>query len=219
MADPYATDAPDLSGRPSGPPPWVAPVAERGGSIVGGEPRVAGGARFAVIGCRGIGTLAPLARLGPELGVLLWLEHTPAARSAASANSLLTALRGLEVPILAIKQGCVGGPPDRPGCFEVEAELIERVLDAMLAGKLEWEVDPDFGYEVPAEVPGLDPEAGRALLPRLLYADNDRVYEHAGLVAAKKRERWELARALPGLSAEIVAASGWPPTPTSDGWR
>lgn len=219
MADPYATDAPDLSNRPSGPAPWAAPVGERGGAIVGPDGRVPEGARFVVVGCRGIGTLAPLARLEPQLAVLLWLEHTPAAREAAKANALLAVLRGLHAPILAIKQGCVGGPPDRPGCFEVDAELVVRVLDAALGGQVDWERDPDFGYDVPAGIPSLAEERSRALLPRLLYADNDRVYEHASLVAAKKRERWKLAGALAGLDPGVVAASRWPPVPTSDGWR
>ena len=76
-----------------------------------------------------------------------------------------------------------------------------------------------FTKPKPPEVPGLEPAQGRALLPRLLYADHDRVYEHAGLVAVKKEERWLIARSLPGLAEEVVAAAGWPPRPTANGWR
>ncbi len=218
MADPYATDAPDLSARPAGPAPWADGIAERGGAILGDQARVPSGARFVVVHCRGVGTLAPFARLRPELATLLWLEHTPRSRSAAAGNELLEDLRGLEVPLFALKQGWVGGPPDRPGCFEVEAGLIEAVLDAALGndGTVVWEPDPDFGYDVPALVPGLDPAGAQALLPRLLYGDHDRVYEHASLVAAKKRERWEIARALRGLDGAVAAASGWPPAPSAD---
>jgi len=219
LADPYATRAPDLSDRPSGPAPWAGVVEGRDGVVLGSDARIEAGAAFVVVHCRGIGTLSPFARVGPELGTLLWLEHTPQARDAASALAVLELLRGLEVPLFALKQGCVAGPPDRPGCRAVEGELTEAVLDAALAGKVGWERDPDFSYDVPAEVPGLDEARGRALLPRLLYADHDRVYEHAGLVAAKKRERWAIARALDGLPAEVAVASGWPPTPSSAAWR
>lgn len=220
MADPYATETPDLSRRPTGPPPWAELVTTRGGVIVGSTPSIPNNARFAVVACSGIGTLAPLARLDPPMAALLWLEHTPEARSSMAGNEMLVAARGAGVPLLALKQGSIGGPPDREGCFEVDDALIDPLLSAVLGeGDVGWEVDPDFGYEVPSQVDGLDAVRARALLPRLLYADHDRVYEHAGLVAAKKEERWRIARSLPGLAEEIVAAAAWPPTPTSNGWK
>lgn len=220
MADPYATDAPDLSARPIGPAPWASAVVERGGAILGDEPRVLSGARLVVVHCRGVGSLAPVARVFPELATLLWLEHAAPARSATAGNGLLGVLRSLEIPLFALKQGWVAGPPDRPGCFEVGASMVEAVLDADLGDSaVTWERDPDFGYEVPAEVPGLDPASARALLPRLLYGDHDRAYEHARLVAAKKRERWEIARSLDGLNGAVAAASGWPPAPTAGSWH
>ena len=218
MADPYATRAPDLSGRPEGPPPWQGIVAERGGVEAGVVAPGEGG--FTFIHCRGVGTLAPIARLDAALAVLLWIEHSRGAtREAGAANELLGSLRSQEQPIYAIKQGMVGGPPDRPGCAEVEVGLVESVLDAAERGGVTWERDLDFGYDVPGAVDGLDPMRGRILLPRLLYADHDRVYEHAGLVAAKKQERYEAASRLRGLDREILAASGWPPLPTAGTWR
>lgn len=218
MADPYATRAPDLSGRPTGPPSWEQALRERGGALIESDGE-APDADYLVVHCRGIGTLAPIARIEAPLAVLLWLEHLPRDRDAEAGNRLLRRLREAGAPILAIKQGCVGGPADRPGRFTVEDGLIETVLDAEAANAVLWERDPDFGYEVPSEVAGLDRVAARALLPRLLYGDHDRVYEHASLVAAKKRERYELARALDGLSEEVVRVSGWPPHATHSDWR
>ncbi|MCB0877082.1 MAG: hypothetical protein KDB46_12920, partial [Solirubrobacterales bacterium] len=181
MADPYATRSPDLSGRPEGPPPWEPEVTRRGGSLIGPDGSFPAGSDFVVVPCRGIGTLAPVALLEPATAVLLWLEHCAEPREASAANALLAGLTGAERPILAIKQGAVGGPADRPGCTEVAPALVAAVLGAL--PDVRWEPDPDFGYRVPASVPGLgDPEA-RTLMPRLVYADNDRVYEHAGLVA------------------------------------
>ena len=151
------------------------------------------------------------------MAVLLWIEHTAGGRDGAAANALLARLDGFGGPILAIKQGSVGGPADRPGCTEVGAGLVGAVLANL--DDVAWERDPDFGYEVAASVPGLDDPAARALLPRLLYADNDRVYEHAGLVADKKQERYGTAAAVAGLDPRILAASGWPPVPTGGEWR
>ncbi len=63
-----------------------------------------------------------------------------------------------------------------------------RVLDAAAAGEVEWEVDPDFGYEVAAKVPGVDPPEDGLLMPRFLYTRADRVYEHAAIVARVRDE-------------------------------
>lgn len=218
MADPYATSAPDLSGRPTGPPPWEAAVTDRGGALIGpaGE---APEASFLVVHCRGVGTLAPLVRAEPALATLLWLEHVAEPRGGEAANALLAGLRARTRPVLAIKQGCIGGPSDRPGCFTVEEPMVAAVLDAEATGEVVWERDPDFGYEVPSLVPGLDRESRRALLPRLLYGDHDRVYEHAGLVAAKKQERYELAKHVPDLDRAVIDAAGWPPAATAGDWR
>jgi hypothetical protein len=217
VADPYATRRPDLSGRPAGPPAWAEDVERLGGAPIGPGGELAADCAFAVVPCRGIGTLAPVAMVEPPLAVLLWLEHVADLRDGEVANDLLARLDALDRPILAVKQGSVGGPPDRRGCAEVEAGLVATVLAALDAAA--WERDPDFGYLVPAAVPDLgDPEA-RILMPRLLYADNDRVYEHAGLVADKQRERRAMAAAVAGLDPRVGAASRWPPAPTGEDWR
>jgi hypothetical protein len=218
VADPYATRTPDLSGRPTGPPPYEESVVAAGGGLVGADGSVDSEAAFVVVPCRGMGTLAPFARVEPALAALLFLEHG-GEPSAQAANRLLAVLRAARAPIYAIKQGCVGGPGDRPGCFPIEPGLVERVLAAAVAGEVTWERDPDFGYEVPSAVPGLESDDARALLPRLLYADHDRVYEHASLVAAKKRERSELAGSMTGLDPAIADAAGWPPVAASTDWR
>jgi hypothetical protein len=218
MPDPYATRAPDLSGRPAGPAPWLEAVRERGGATIGADGSFPADARFLTVDCRGIGTLAPFARVDPAVAALLWAEHS-GARSAEPANALFARLRDYGGRIYAIKQGAVAGPAERPGSWTVEPEAIVAVLDATLAGEVEWETDPDFGYDVPATVPGLAEEVARALLPRLRYGDHDRVYEHASLVAAKKRERAALAERLSGLDPAVAAASGWPPAPTPAEWR
>ncbi len=218
MADPYATTAPDLSGRPDGPPSWADAVTERGGEEIGAADLAATDG-FTYVHCRGVGTLAPIVALDPALAVLLWLEHSPEPVGAERANKALAALRAGRRPLYAIKQGWIGGPAERPGCLAVDAEMVASVLDAVETGAVTWERDPDFGYEVPAFDGDLDVARRRSLMPRLHYADHDRVYEHAGLVAAKKRERHALAAAVPGLDPDVVAASGWPPAPTAGSWR
>ena len=219
MADPYATEAPDLGELPTGPAPWLDAVAERGGAMIDEDGGFDASARFLVVACRDNGVLAPVARIGAAMAVLLWLEHGRRTRDAGTANGLLGRLRdrGLERPVLAIKHGLLAGPPERAGSVEVAAGLVTAVLDAELDGAVSWEADPDFDYEVPGRVPELTEPASRAVLPRLLYADHDRVYEHAALVVAAKRRRHDVAASLPGLDPSILAAAGWPPQPSP--WR
>lgn len=104
-------------------------------------------------------------------------------------DRLLPALARLAEGRYLLKQGLVGGPEGEPGARSVEPELVARVLDLALAGEVEWERDPDFGYDVAAVVPGVGPPDDGLLLPRLLYARNGRVYEHAALVPGYRSER------------------------------
>lgn len=216
MADPYATEAPDLSAKPSGEAPWTGAVAEAGGGLIGADGDVPE-ASFLVVHCRGVGTLAPFARLEPPIAVLLWLEHVSRDAGSVAANDLLRASAGAAKPLYAIKHGWVAGPEEREGATEIDAGLVTRLLAAR--EEIGWERDPDFGYGVPAVVPGLEDPEARALMPRLLYADHDRVYEHASLVEEKKRERGKIVASIPGLDPAIAAATGWPAVPTGTRWK
>jgi ATP-dependent phosphoenolpyruvate carboxykinase len=67
------------------------------------------------------------------------------------------------------------------------------VLEAAIAGLVEWETDPDFGLEAPAAVPGVAPDDLLTLVPRFLYARTDRVYEYAARVPEVRGEMAALA--------------------------
>jgi hypothetical protein len=81
-----------------------------------------------------------------------------------------------------LSAGRVGGGADEPRSREIPSALVERVLDAALAGQIAWEADPDFGFELPMAFQGLQPDELLTLVPRFLYARTDRVYEYAELV-------------------------------------
>ena len=87
-----------------------------------------------------------------------------------------------------LKSGRVGGAEDEAGSREIAEGLVRIVLDAALAGDVEWEQDPDFPYEVAASVPGVEFPDDGLLLPRLLYTRADRVYEHAAIVPRVRDE-------------------------------
>jgi hypothetical protein len=87
-----------------------------------------------------------------------------------------------------LKAGRVGGGEYEPGSMAIGEQFVTTVLDAALAGEVAWEMDPDFGYEVAAAVPGIGPPEDGLLLPRLLYTRADRVYEHAAIVPRVRSE-------------------------------
>ena len=223
MADPYAERA-EAAGPLSVESGAVGStlaelVAARGGQPACSHQDLAAWgseARFGAVLVRDQGLVPPVARLAPEQAVMML------AAGAVGPDQLRAALDGARAAsgqILLLKEGSVAGPAEREGAFAIEPEISEALLDAVLAGAVGWEADPDFGYEVPAEVDGFGDTVGRALCPRLLYADHDRVYEHSDLVVAYKRVRRERLEAAGVVDPELLAASGWPIEPTGQGWK
>jgi hypothetical protein len=85
-----------------------------------------------------------------------------------------------------LSAGRVGGSEEEPLSREIPTGLVARVLDAALLGQVEWEVDPDFGFELPMAFPGMQPDELLTLVPRFLYARTDRVYEYSAMVPAAR---------------------------------
>ena len=213
MADPYAARAEtDVGTAPTGPPPWTETVEKRQGLAVSTVEELTaaklGAARFVCLVCRGAGLLPPLARLSPAAAVALLLTHDEVTADAKSAREAHGALDAVECALYAIKHGWVAGPEDRPGAVPISAELVASVLDTEGRGEVVWEIDPDFGYELPTQVPEVEGAAALALSPRLLYTAFGRAYEHAALVAATKSQRQAKLEAIDGLDPAIVCALG-----------
>jgi phosphoenolpyruvate carboxykinase (ATP) len=106
--------------------------------------------------------------------------------------------------VYLVNTGRVGGSENDPRSKKLEIEHSGAIVKAIAEETIRWEPDPDFGYEVATEVPGIDdPEL---LRPRLLYERTGRADEYNGWVERLKLERTEFLAGFPGLWAEIVAA-------------
>jgi ATP-dependent phosphoenolpyruvate carboxykinase len=110
-------------------------------------------------------------------------------------DGILPAVARMEGGRFLLKSGRVGGAEGEAGSREISESLVTTVIDAALRGEVQWEEDPDFGYEVAAAVPGVEPPDDGLLLPRLLYTRADRVYEHAEIVPRVQEQVRGLARA------------------------
>jgi len=138
---------------PVGEHPFAALVRERGGVVLAAPgDAVSEGARFAAVLVQAEEISPPVARLG-------------------------------EIPLqtFLVTAGFVGGR-EGEGSREIPAGLVARVLDAALAGAVEWEADPDFGWGLPMSVPGVEYDELLILVPRFLYARTDRPYDYAAMV-------------------------------------
>ncbi len=111
-----------------------------------------------------------------------------------------------EFGVYLMSTGRVGGGEDVEGSKKIKIPHSSAVVKGIAEGTIEWEVDPDFGYEIAKSVPGFDdPEL---LQPRKLYERLGRGDEYTALVEKVKAERTEFMAKHTGLKPEIVAALG-----------
>jgi phosphoenolpyruvate carboxykinase (ATP) len=185
---------------------WADLVRERGGvpldSLGDAAGADLGGAELVAVVCREDEVLPAVAALEPAhaTAFLALGEDEP---NPAAANRFLEALQASRRDVYLLKEGRVGGAePERS--LRVTDAHATAILDAIAAGTVEWEPDPDFGYRVAAVVPGIEGRDRFVCIPRFLYARTERVYDYAALVPTLKRERVARLSALDGIEAEII---------------
>jgi phosphoenolpyruvate carboxykinase (ATP) len=194
--------------------PFAALVRERGGTALAepaavGELDPAWSAGFVAVLARDEETLPPVARLDPARAAgLLLLAAGDGARDAGAgaAARLAEVLAASGEPAYLVTAGRVGGAAEERGSRAIGAPLVAGVLDAAIAGAVDWEVDPDFGWELPMDLPDLDVDERRILVPRFLYARTDRVYDYAAIVPRLRRERAAALGRIAGLDPAIRGA-------------
>lgn len=127
---------------------------------------------------------------------------------ALQGNRIHELLQGSGVQTFLLNTGRVGGPDADDRSTKVQIPHSSAIVKGIAEGTIEWESDPDFGYEVATNVPGIDAADSAVLRPRELYAQQGRTDEHASLVARLKDERREYLNAFPGLDSAIIEAIG-----------
>ncbi len=123
-------------------------------------------------------------------------------------NRFLELLEQHPLEVYLMNTGRVGGPEADERSRKVRIKHSSAIVKGIAEGSISWERDPDFGYLVARQVPGIDPEDGAILRPRELYEAQGRREEFDALVARFKSERAEFLAKFSSLSDEIVAAVG-----------
>jgi len=121
-------------------------------------------------------------------------------------NRFLELMGEHQLDVYLMNTGRVAGGPDQEGSRKVEIKHSSSVVKAIAEGTIEWEDDPDFGYQVARSVPGIEDSDGGVLRPRELYAEQGREDDYRAFVDRLKGEREEFLRQFPALSDEIIAA-------------
>ncbi len=115
---------------------------------------------------------------------------------------LLDTMPDLEVYLM--NTGAVGGPEDDPAAAKVKIAHSSAIITGIVSGIIEWETDPDFGYEVASSLPGFRDD--ELLQPRRLYERQGRLDEYRAIVEKLQAERRAYLRSFPGLDEGIVEA-------------
>jgi phosphoenolpyruvate carboxykinase (ATP) len=121
-------------------------------------------------------------------------------------NRILDLLNSHPIETFLMNTGRVGGRESDERSKKVKIPHSSAVVKAIAEGTITWDTDPDFGYQVASEVPGLDDT--ELLQPRRLYQAQGRMQEYQDFVERFKAERRTHLERFPHLSREIVAAAG-----------
>jgi phosphoenolpyruvate carboxykinase (ATP) len=123
---------------------------------------------------------------------------------ALQGNRLLELLDTMPyLTVYLMNTGAVGGPESAENAKKVKIDHSTAILEAVVSDSIDWEVDPDFGYEVASSIPEFDDD--ELLRPRTLYERQSRLEEYGEIVAKLKTERLQYLNSFPGLAGEVIA--------------
>lgn len=125
---------------------------------------------------------------------------------AMQGNRMVELLERHPLEVYLMNTGRVGGPDADERSKKVEIPHSSAIVKAIAEDSIQWERDPDFGYEVAKAVPGIGAEDSDLLRPRELYARQGRWEEYRDLVNRLKQDRRAYLQRWPGLRPEILRA-------------
>jgi phosphoenolpyruvate carboxykinase (ATP) len=123
---------------------------------------------------------------------------------AYQGNRMLELMKDNPMDVYLMNTGSIGGDGKAEGSKKVKIQHSSAVVKAIAEGTIQWEKDPDFGYLVATEVPGIDD--ADYLQPKKMYERQGRLDEYNQLVTRYNTDRREYLRKWKGLAAEIVDA-------------
>lgn len=127
-------------------------------------------------------------------------------KHAQQGNRFWQLLESSPMEVYLMNTGRVGGGDADERSKKVRIQHSSAIVKGIAEGTIEWETDPDFGYQVAVRVPGLEGEDNEILQPRKLYEQQGRLEEYNRIVERLKKERHEYMQKWEGLKPEIFEA-------------
>ncbi|MBO8127605.1 MAG: phosphoenolpyruvate carboxykinase (ATP) [Peptococcaceae bacterium] len=114
-------------------------------------------------------------------------------------NRLLDILRANpDIECYLLNTGSIGTRPGKPG-IDITIKVSTTIMEQMARGTIKWHRDPEWGYLVPVDVPGIDITPYN---PRRYYSAE----EYRELTNKLRAERRTWLAKYPGLRKEIITA-------------
>jgi phosphoenolpyruvate carboxykinase (ATP) len=129
-------------------------------------------------------------------------------KHAHQGNRFWELLESSPMEVYLMNTGRVGGRDEDERSKKVRIQHSSAMVKGIAEGTIEWQEDPDFGYQVATSVPGMDGEDDEILQPRKLYERQGRTEEYAQIVERLKNERREYMAKWEGLNPKIAQAAG-----------
>ena len=123
---------------------------------------------------------------------------------AYQGNRMLELMKGNPMEVYLLNTGRIGGDEKDERSKKVRIQQSSAVVKAIAEGTIRWTRDPDFGYLIAAEVPGIDD--ADYLSPKSMYSRQGRLDEYNQLVQKYNDDRRAYLRKWKGLDEEIVNA-------------
>jgi len=127
-------------------------------------------------------------------------------KHAQQGNRFWDLLESSNMEVFLLNTGRVGGGEGDELSKKVRIQHSSAIVKGIAEGTIEWEQDPDFGYQVAKAVPGMGVDDTDILQPRKLYDRQGRAFEYRAIVDRLKTERREYMQKWEGLKSEIAAA-------------
>jgi phosphoenolpyruvate carboxykinase (ATP) len=125
-------------------------------------------------------------------------------RHEQQGNRLAELLDSHPLQVYLLNTGRVGGKEDDDRSKKIRIPHSSAIVKGIAEGAITWDGDPDFGYQVAGDVPGIDDL--ELLQPRRLYQRQGRMDEYQAQVERLKAERAAYLAGFPGLDDAVVKA-------------
>jgi phosphoenolpyruvate carboxykinase (ATP) len=129
-------------------------------------------------------------------------------KHAHQGNRFWELLESSPMEVYLMNTGRVGGRDEDERSKKVRIQHSSAMVKGIAEGTIDWQEDPDFGYQVATNVPGMDSEDDEILQPRKLYERQGRTEEYVQIVERLKNERREYMAKWEGLNPKIAQAAG-----------